>query len=892
MRNPFSRDGDSTGRPFRAAPQAQVDAELEFHLEQRIRDYESRGMTPDAARAAAHARFGDVGGVRRECADMLAADHRAADRRDWLDDLRQDLRYGFRSLRRAPVFSLLAIVTLALGIGANAAVFGVVKSVLLDALPYADADRVVRLFGVFPNGAGDRGPLSVGTIRDIRERSRSFERLAAFSGQTNEAVLDVGAVPRVVKVLWAEPALFRTLGVAAGRGRALRDEDAMADTAYNVVLTHAAWRAHFGGDSALIGGTTRVNGITRTVVGVLPPGFVGPLGPVDFYFPLSLRHAYADPTRVYGRQNSGLVGRLKPGVTPEAARREVDAIAADIAREQPRFMAGVGINTIPVRDAMVGETRGPLLVLMASAALVLVITCANLAGALLSRTISRRKEFAVRAALGAGRGRLVRQLLTESTLLAVAGGAAGVLLAVLGLRLLRGLASTALPPYADLTLDRGALLVTTLVAILTGIAFGLAPALAVSRANVQGTLRDEGRGASESRRSRHLRGVLVAGQIALCVSLLAGAGLLARSLWAMTRAPLGFRADGLLAASVQIPPGRAYGTAEGRVRFIQQFEERLRALPGVVGVAAAGDMPTRVTGRNGVMGEGAPVPAPGEQPPAALHYTVSDEYFRTLGMPLMGGRTFGPQDHADAPITLVVSEGLARKLWPGQDAVGKRIRLGPDDSEPWMTVVGVVGDVANDAAKLAPDLATYMSLRQQPWNGPVFMIRTQGEPAALTGAVRRTLTALDPAVPLREALPMRAVLSEGLSGRRLPVLLMTAFGALALLLASVGVYAMFASMAAAREREFGVRVALGASPRGIAALVLRQGGAWLGAGLVAGAIGVVAVSRLVRGLLYGVAPFDPVALGAAALLLVLCAAVALLVPVRRATRVDPISVLR
>jgi predicted permease len=656
-------------------------------------------------------------------------------------------------------------------------------------------------------------------------------------------------------------------------------------------MTHAAWQQLAGGDPGIVGRAVRVNGIPRTVVGVLPRGFVGPLGEVDFYFPLNLQAALRDPVRARMRQHLLATARLKPGVTHETARRELAAIAADLAREHPESNGSVTVVPVPVRDALVGDTRTPLLVLMASAGLVLLVTCANLAGALLSRTISRRKEFAVRVALGAGRGRLVRQLLTESVVLAAAGGVAGVGLALLGLGLLRGLAARALPPYADLGLDRGALAFTALLALATGVAFGLAPALSVSRSNVQGTLRDETRGASESRRSRHLRGLLVAGQIALCVSLLAGAGLLARSLWAMTAAPLGFEPDGVLTAAVQLPPGARYGSGEARARFVEQFEERLRALPGVVAVATTGEVPTRVMNRNGLVVEGAP-PPPRDAQPWALYNTVSDDYFRALGIPLRAGRTFGPQDRFGGPPVVIVSEALARRSWPGESAIGKRIRMGPDDQAPWIEVIGVVGDVANGPTPREPDMATYESVRQAPWNGPVFLLRTRGDPAALAKSVQRALAAHDPTVPLHDATPMRALLAEGLAGRRLPVLLMTAFGALALVLASVGVYAMFAAMAAAREREFGVRLALGASRGGIAGLVLRQGSTWMAAGLAGGAVGVLLVARLLRDLLYGVAPFDPVVLGATAAALVACGAVALLVPVRRATRVDPISTLR
>jgi predicted permease len=867
----------------------EVDDEIRLHLELRVEQLVARGVPPDEARRRALAKFGPLADARQR---LDAAYRHREDRvhlRERLDATRQDLRYGVRSLRHAPLFTLLAVLTLALGIGANAAVFGVVKSVLLDALPYADPDGIVRVYAHWNDGTNDRGPFSAAMVQDLRERNRSFARLAAFNGIPSDAVLSGAEAPRAVKVAWTEPALFQVLGVPASRGRVLRDDDAAADTAWNVVVTHAAWQQLLGGDPAAVGRTVRVNGISRTVVGVLPERFVGPIGDVDFYFPLHLRGALRDPVSARGRSYLGLMGRLRPGVAADAGRRDLAAIGADLAREHPGTDAYLRVVAMPVRTALLGDSRTPLLVLMASAGLVLAITCANLAGAMLSRALTRRKEFAVRASLGATHARLVRQLLTESTILALAGGAAGVLLALAGLRAVRGLALLALPPHADLSLDRGALLFTSGVAIVAGLAFGLAPALSVSRTDVQRTLRDESRGSSEGPRARALRGLLVAGQIALCVTLLASAGLLARSLWAMAATPLGFTPNGVLAAAVQLPPGRPYNDAAERVRFIEQFEARLRALPGVTAVATAGELPTRTLNRNGFGVEGAPA-APTDAPNSALFETVSDDYFRTLGIPLRAGRAFGPQDVADAPPVVIVSEGLARRHWPGGDAVGKRLRFGSE--APWLEVVGVVADVANDPTRLQPYPATYLPLLQSPWVGPIFLLRTAGDPAALAGTVQRALTAQDPRVPLHHATPMPALIAEGLAGRQLPVLLMTAFGALALLLASVGVYAMFAALAAAREREFGVRVALGATRVGIARLVLRQGAGWMATGLLGGAAGVLLVGRVIGSLLHGVTPFDPLTLGATLVVLVACAALALLGPVRRATRVDPITVLR
>jgi putative ABC transport system permease protein len=407
---------------------------------------------------------------------------------------------------------------------------------------------------------------------------------------------------------------------------------------------------------------------------------------------------------------------------------------------------------------------------------------------------------------------------------------------------------------------------------------------------VQGSLREESRGASESRRSRYLRGALVAGQIALCVSLLAGAGLLARSLWAMTVAPLGFNPEGVLSVGVQLPAA-AYRSPEAQAGVFQQLEERLRALPGVTGVANVSELPTRVNNRNGISIVGEP-PPPNDKVPFVLYATVSDDYFKTLGVPLLSGRTFGPVDRPDGPLAIIVSEAMAKKFWPKGGAVGAQLRMGPNPNSTPFTVVGVVGDVRNDPARTDAEPMAYGTARVDVRPSRAVLVRTTGDPLTLVRSFRRELSAIDAGVPTRDARTLRALLTEGLSGRRLPVVLMTAFGALALLLASVGVYAMFASMAAAREREFGVRVALGSSRGAIARLVLRQGGIWMAVGLVIGGFGIVMVTRMLRELLYGVRPFDPLTLGASVGVLLACGIIALLVPVRRATRVDPISVLR
>jgi putative ABC transport system permease protein len=733
------------------------------------------------------------------------------------------------------------------------------------------------------------GSFSAGTISDVRERQHSFTSLGAFQ-HARDMFYANGSNTEVVQGMWVEPALLRTLGVAPARGAGFRDEDGMHDTTTVVMLSHGAWQRLFAGDPEIIGKTIRLNNIGRTVVGVLPRDFVPPEREAEFYLPLGVGLFMRDPIGVRGSHNFGFIGRLRPGVTSEAAQRELASIGAELERLYPKDNLGIGLEGVPLRDAMVGDTRSPLLILLASAALVLLIMCANLAGALLSRTISRRKEFAVRVALGAGRGRLVRQLLTESMLLALAGGAAGLALAVLALHSLHRLALTMLPAYANLSLDVGAVLVTFALALLTGLAFGVGPALSVGRADSQGTLREQTRGSSESARTRRMRGLLVAGQIALCITLLAAAGLLARSLWALTNAPVGFDPERLLTFTVQLPSNK-YPTEAARIQAYDELRRRLNALPGVVEAANVSQLPTKIGNSNGLFIQDAPW-APNQPVPFILTARTSENFFHALSIPLRQGRAFTTADGPDAPPVIIINDAMANRYWPRGNALGARVHIGPPNPDlPWITVVGIVGNVRNDATQLVPEPIMYIPIRQQSL-GDAFVIRAARDPLALTSSVRRAIASVDPTMPMYKVSTMQAVIGEGFATRRLPVVLMTSFGALALLLASVGVYAMFATMAAAREREFGVRVALGSTRGAIAALVLRQGGLWMLVGLVAGTVGVIAVSRALQAQLFGVPALDPIAIGVSLLILLVCAGLALLVPIRRATSVDPITVLR
>ena len=877
------------GRLFSGEPRSEVQDELEFHIEQRMKEYLAAGMDEESARRAALERIGDLDRVRGECTSLLVAERRTAARRNWFIDLGQDLRFAVRFAARAPLFSLMTVLTLALGIGANSAVFGVVKSVLLDALPYADPDRLVRVHGAFETAPALVGALSAGTVYDLHERQRSFSATAGSVSGGPDAVLqlDEGAAP--VRLAWVEPTFFGTLGVSPAMGRAFDDADAAPDTSQVVIISHDAWQHRFGGDRAILGRTIRLNSLPRTVVGVLPPGFVSPVNASDFYMPMKLAPLLENPVNARGSHFLEYVARLRPGVSLEAAQAEVAAIGDALVAEHPQHYRGIRLQAERLHDTMRGDTRTPLLVLMGSAGLVLLIACANLAGALLSRTISRRKEFAVRISLGAGHGRLVRQLLAESVLLSVAGGAAGLLLAYAGLAALRGASIEAIPHYANLSLDTGAVAFTFLLALATGAAFGLSPALSVGRAEPQAVLRDESRGATGGRASGRLRGALVAGQVALSLSLLVGAGLLTRSLWLMASAPLGFATSDALSFSVQLS-GERYSTLQSHIAFRDEMSQRLAALPGVTGVAITSFLPTRVDNSNGVVVVGADR-APDDVVPFILTSNVSESFFETLDIPVVAGRSFTTADNMDVPRVAMVSETMARQFWPEGNALGARIRVGPDpDSEP-IEVIGIVRDVRTDVTTTQPEPMLYTPLRQG-WWGSTYVVRTAGDPLRYAATIRRELASHDPTVPMANVTTLADVIDEGLAGQRLPMMLMLSFAALALLLACIGIYALFANMAAARETEFGVRMALGASRSAVAKLVLRQGALWMAIGLAGGALGVYAVSRALRSLIFGIAPLDWLSIAAAVGALLIAASIALAVPVWRATRADPLSAMR
>ncbi|MEP6832878.1 MAG: ABC transporter permease [Gemmatimonas sp.] len=834
------------------------------------------------------------------------------------DVIAQDLRFGMRSARRAPLFSLLTVVTLAFGIGANTAVFSVVKSVLLDGLPYAGASQLVRVYSVHKDAKLGVTPFSPGAADDIKARAHSFSNVAFFRLSTLEKTLVDSNSARVITAATVSGEFFATFGVKPLVGRTLvaSDEDAPAANAV-AVLSYDAWKRIYSGDPNILKRTIRLDGVPMHVVGVLPPKFVGPMGRADVYVTLDIAVFRRDPRGIRNFRLLNLVGRLAPGATQQSADTELRKIAADMSREYPQTDADFTVKSLSLTDDMMGDTRKPLLIIMASAALVLLIACANLAGALLSRTLTRRKEFAVRLAIGAGTSRVVRQLLTESTMLSAAGGICGVAVAAIGVAAMRSLATTALPSYVTISLDATVILFAFALAVATGIVFGLAPAFSVSRTATGMVLQESSRAATEDRSSRRLRGMLVAGQIALSISLMVGAGLLARSFWAVTNISLGYEPRQVIVTQVKLPV-QSYRTPDLRRVFYEQFFERLRALPGVTAVAGTDRLPQATKFTIPFSIDGVVWPA-GAQPFATVS-AITPDYFRALRIALRAGRMFTPADRPTPPILAtapvaanangrplpplvattppplplptpaIISEGMARTFWPASSALGQRIRVGPGQLTPFYEIIGVVADVRNDPTIASAEPTIFIPLPAS--SSTQVVIRTGRDPIALYPAIRRELAALNSAIPTDRISSLERVVDNGLARRRLPVVLMSAFGVLALLLASVGVYAMFAAMGAAREREFGVRVALGSSRRALVQLIVRQAAAWITLGLAGGALGVLAVTRLLNGMLNGISRFDPVTVIAAVLVLIVCGAVALIVPVRRAIGVDPVRVLR
>ncbi|HEU4631291.1 MAG TPA: ABC transporter permease, partial [Gemmatimonadaceae bacterium] len=868
------------------------DDELRFHLEMRARDYELEGLPPEAAARAARERFGDperIGGILRSHDERR---ERERHRREFMSELLQDLRYGWRGLLRSPGFTIVAVLTLALGIGATTAIFSVVDAVVLRPLPYPDAERITMVWMDNQRMGMHEDIHSWPNYAAYRDQNHTFTDIAAYvpAGFNLTGACDGGACePERVVAAASTADLFAVLGVGPRLGRAFTAAEEEPGSDDVAVISHGLWTRLFAGDPGVIGRTIRLNGRERTVVGVMPPGFAFPSPETQLWVPLAMS---AEDKAVRFAFGLYAVGRRAPGVSLERARADMATIAQRLVAEYPG-MEGLGVNLVPLPDQVVGKTlRTALWVMLGAVAAVLLIGCANIANLMLSRAAAREREVGVRLALGAGRGRLVRQLLTESVLLAAIGGVVGVALAWVGLRLIVGLAPADMPRMDGVRIDGFVLAVAALVVLATGLIFGLAPALQLSRPDLAAALREGGRGGT-GQRGHRMRRLLAGAQVALVVVLLTGAGLLMRSFVQLQQVQLGFRPDHLLTMQLALPAAK-YQEPQQRLAFYQALLERLRTVPGVQGVGAITDIFLSNTPRSTVFTIEGRTPTPEEENIEIPLDAVTADYFRTMGIRLLEGRTFTAQDGPDAPPVVIVNENMARRFWPGESAIGKRFRYGTGDDNPapWLTIVGVVADMRRTGYDKPVRYETFLPIGQYTPGRLTFVVRTVGEPLALARAVRAEVRHVDPDQPVYQLESMDQRLSAMVAQRRFSMALLGMFAGLALVLGLVGVYGVTSYLVAQRTREVGLRLALGAEPRSVVRMVIRQGMTTAAAGIGVGLVGALLATRLMAGLLYGVRPGDAATLAAVTALLAAATFVANYLPARRASRVDPLVALR
>jgi putative ABC transport system permease protein len=803
-----------------------------------------------------------------------------------LDSLLADARHAIRSLSKSPSFTAVAVFTLALGIGANTAIFTVVEGVLLRPLPYPSPEQLVQIHEHDVNEGRERGKISPADFIDYRERQRTLSGLAAFMWGDFQYLGESG--PERLEATRVSASFFDVVGVPPALGRGFAPDDDLPGAEPTVVLSHGFWQRTLGGDPGIVGRTILLNGAPHTVAAVMPKGFVPPSGPSDLWAPIDLEPVLRDPVRARKFHFLGVVGRLKPGVSLPAARADLLGVAKALEQEHPDVNAGHLVAVLPLQDAVVGDVRPALLTLLGAVGFVLLIACANVANLTLSRAVSRQRELAVRAVLGAKRSRLVCQMITESLILAAAGGALGVALAAWGVPALLALAPVAIPLPERVGIDAPVLVFALVVSGATGVLFGLLPALAVSGFHPGLALKD-GERSSGSRGRQSLRRTLVGGQVALAVLLIVGAGLCVRSLALLHRAPLGYQPENVLVFATALPEVR-YPNAEARVAFYEQLVERLRAIPGVRDAATVSNPPLWGNATAGLTIEGRP--APTGPAPEVGYVSVSEGYFRTLQIPLVAGRGFDTRDRSGAPGTILVNQAAARRFWPGESPVGAHVRLGPDPNQAWAEVIGVVGDIRQDSVSAHPGPTAYVPMPQDAWDAVALVVRSAVAPSLLERAAREATKAVDPAQPLYGFRPLVAFVAEDLARPRFSMLLLGLFALVALLLSALGVYGVVAYAVGQRTRELGVRLALGAAPGDLLGLVVRQGLRAAGYGVAIGLLGALVLTRLLSGLLYGVSPLDPASFAAAPVLLLAAAAAASYVPARRAARLDPMTALR
>jgi len=798
--------------------------------------------------------------------------------------LLQDLLYALRTLLMKPGFALIVIVTLGLGIGANTAIFSFVNGILLRPLPYPEPDRLALINETaFKRGVTEMG-ISFPNSLDWRARNHVFEDMATYQG-ANFSLTGAGE-PEQVRGTRVSHGLLEILRVPPLMGQTFTADEDRPDQNGVVLLGYGLWQSHFGSDPNIAGRQVLLNNRPHTVKGVMPPGFKFP-EIAELWIPLAL------DTKLWTRTDHGLggVARLKDGISFSQAQAEMNVIARQIEAENPVTNEGLGVGVTNMHTALAGDYREALLILLGVVTCVLLVACANVANLMLARAMARQKEVAVRTALGASRWRIVRQLLTESLLLGTAGGALGLLLAMWGLDLLLAAIPIKLPFWMNFGLDLRVLGFTLVVSLLTGLVFGIAPALHASHSDLNETLKEPGRSAAGVGRNRS-RNVLVVVEIALSLVLLVGAGLMTGSFLRLQHVSPGLNPKGVLTMGVVLPQAK-YREPEQRSQFFRQLIESVRALPGVEAAAATSTLP--LTGGNwgrSLTVEGYPVLSVG-QAPSIQHTVVTQGYFAALGIPLLMGRDFTETDGLNAPKVTIIDERLGREYWPNASPLGKRVRFGPpEDNEPWHTVVGVVGAVRHERLDAETRKSVYLPHLQIPVNGLSLVVRAAAKPETLTGAVRGKVREIDSDLPVMRVMTMEEVVAQSVWQPRLYSILFGVFAVVALLLATVGIYGVMSYTVSTRTREFGLRMALGAQSGDLIRLILGQGMRLAFLGVAAGLLSAFALTRLLKNLLFEVTATDPMTFALIAVLLTLVALVACWLPARRATKVDPLVALR
>jgi len=803
-------------------------------------------------------------------------------------NLVQDLRYGARTLARNPGVTAAAILALALAIGANTAIFSVVNAVLLRPLPYPDADRLLSVHQLWDTSPDEHDVLSSDDVVELREGSAEVMQVAGYFSPVGGFALTGDGEPEQVAGTAMSAEAFDVLGTPPALGRAFLPDDDRPGAEPVVVLSHALWQRRFGGDPSIVGRSLSVNSQDHTVVGVMPAGFRFPRDSVADLWPIFR------PERSLGRPPYyvSAVARPRPGQGPAEVRGVLQSVTRRIQERFPDASAEWRLAAAPLKDEVVGNVRPALLLLLGSVGFVLLIATANIANLLLARATARRKEMAIRAALGATWTRLARQLVTESLILAAAGGLLGILLSLWGTEILVRLGPRNLPRLQEVGIDLRVLLYTAALTTLSGILFGLAPAARATFGGLAPALLAGARGTTD-RGGRRLRSLLVVSEFALAVMLLCGAGLLIRSFLHLQDVSPGFDAGGILTASISLPEGR-YADGAARSTFFRQLVERAGILPGVQAAAISMALPPNLlVMTNPYTVEGRPLP-PGRNPPAVAQLLIGGDYFDALGVTLLRGRDFSEADADGAPGVVIINETMAATLFPNEDPIGRRLQLGdPDPESPWVTIVGVAADVKYTGLDRTPEPTMYTPYDQNLWWPTMYLVlRSSVDPAGLTQAVRAQVAALDPLLPVARVRTMNELLGQSVAEPRFRTTLLAIFAAVALLLATVGIYGVLSYSVGQRTQEIGIRMALGAQGRDVLTLVLRQGITLAGLGLAIGLAAAASLSRVLASLLFGVGPMDLATFGAVALVMLAAALLACYVPARRATRVDPLVALR